>query len=214
MAITFACGCGKILRAGDELAGKKARCPQCASVVPIPGARADAAPADPGPTGSGSLYEVEEPPRPSSSSILRPRPPVVEGAGRPATPARPSAPKRAAPTKPKAGAVGESSLLEYSYLLLVFALIPLVVSLLSKEQKLDLQDRLARSIASAPPEEQKRIEGVFSREAVSLDEALAALPGGKLEGAHLARNSSTHWVYAAIAAAAFLLFLGLVFSTE
>jgi RsiW-degrading membrane proteinase PrsW (M82 family) len=128
--------------------------------------------------------------------------------------ARPSAPKSAAPTKPRAGAGEGSSLLEYSYLLLVFALIPLVVSLLSKEEKFDLGDRLARTVASASPEEQGRINLVLSRDEVSLDEALAAMPGGKLEGAHLARNSSAHWVYAAIAAVAFLLLLGLVFSTE
>ena len=40
------------------------------------------------------------------------------------------------------------------------------------------------------------------------------MPGGKLAGAHLARDSSAHWVYAGIAAVAFLAFLGMLFSVE
>jgi RsiW-degrading membrane proteinase PrsW (M82 family) len=213
MAISFACACGKTLRAADELAGKKTRCPQCSAVLSIPRAEVevDTAPVDPEPPPSSSLYEVETSLRPVSPSTFRSIPQVEEGPRRPQTP---SASKAAVATKPKSSAGGESSLLEYSYLLLVFALIPLVISLLSKDTNPDLQERLVKSIAKASPEEQQRIGSVLSRDDASLDEALAVLPGGKLDGAHLARNSSIHWAYAAIAAVGFLLLLGLFFSVE
>ena len=196
MAITFACECGKPLRAGEELVGKKTRCPHCSAIVQIPRAEADDELIPPEPDGSYQLHDDDARLRPSS-------PPAV----------RPPASKPVVPKKTGTEAGGGASLLEYSYLLLGLALIPLMFSLLGKEAKSDLQDRLARTIAQASPEEQKRIENVFSRE-VSLDEALAALPGGKLAGAHLSRDSSAHWAYAAIAAVGFLLLLGLLFSVE
>jgi len=34
--VTFSCGCGKELRARDELAGKKTHCPQCTAILRIP----------------------------------------------------------------------------------------------------------------------------------------------------------------------------------
>ncbi|MHB8973043.1 MAG: hypothetical protein ACYC3X_06995 [Pirellulaceae bacterium] len=60
MSIEFACSrCGQILRVGDEAAGKRAKCPQCQSVVPIPAARdsadASSAPAPP-PTDWDRLF--------------------------------------------------------------------------------------------------------------------------------------------------------------
>src|SRR5262245_47210614 len=36
MAITVKCSCGKCLQARDDLAGKKARCPGCGSVLTLP----------------------------------------------------------------------------------------------------------------------------------------------------------------------------------
>ncbi len=214
MAISFTCECGKALRARDDQAGKKARCPQCSATVTAPGpaaaavdidamaeaalgpppARAEAAPAS-------STYRIEEP----GPTAWTPPPGV------------PSRPKATSPTPAAASAAkraGDSSLLEYSYLLLAFALIPLMFSLLGKESGGDLPERLEKTIAAASPDEQKRIEALLSRQDVTLDEALAAMPGGKLAGAHLARDSSAHWAYAAIAAVGFLAMLGLLFSVE
>ena len=105
-------------------------------------------------------------------------------------------------------------MLEYSYLLLALALIPLVVSLLGQEAPLDLQERFARTIAAAPPEEQKRIETALAQDSIDLEEAIAAMPGNRLFGAHLARDTSIHWIYAAIATTGFLLLLSLCFSVE
>jgi hypothetical protein len=36
MSIAFQCGCGKQLKVRDELAGKRARCPACGEIVPVP----------------------------------------------------------------------------------------------------------------------------------------------------------------------------------
>ena len=36
MPITFACACGKTLRVPDASAGKRAKCPACAAVMPVP----------------------------------------------------------------------------------------------------------------------------------------------------------------------------------
>ena len=56
MPISVTCGdCGKGLKAPDALAGKKAKCPQCGSVVPIPAAVSDA-------------EEFEDDPAPAKSS--------------------------------------------------------------------------------------------------------------------------------------------------
>jgi hypothetical protein len=37
MPISITCACGKKIRANDNLAGKKIRCPGCQSIVPVPG---------------------------------------------------------------------------------------------------------------------------------------------------------------------------------
>src|SRR5260370_31611600 len=36
MPITLKCGCGKHLKVRDELAGKRARCPGCGTILPVP----------------------------------------------------------------------------------------------------------------------------------------------------------------------------------
>lgn len=47
MAIVFNCTCGKPLRAKDESAGKKTKCPHCGTVVSIPGAVRSTSPPSP-----------------------------------------------------------------------------------------------------------------------------------------------------------------------
>ena len=45
MSIAFSCACGRNLRAGPHLAGKKTKCPGCGAVLTIPAASEEAAPA-------------------------------------------------------------------------------------------------------------------------------------------------------------------------
>ena len=55
MAIEFRCTqCGKLLRTGDETAGKHAKCPQCGAVMTIPAAGGAAPP--PVPPGGGTPF--------------------------------------------------------------------------------------------------------------------------------------------------------------
>jgi RsiW-degrading membrane proteinase PrsW (M82 family) len=239
MAISFACGCGKLLKARDELAGKKAKCPDCGTVLEIPrpapaanledvaaGALQESTPAPaarrPVPDDVGS-YGLAEPDRTPASAT------DDETALRPARstyqPAPASAPRReaerpaaakafAAAPKPKASAESGASLLEYSYLLLVFALIPLMFSLLGKAERMDIADRIDKTLEKATPEQQGRALSVLSKGEVSIDEAIDAMPDGKLDGAHLPRNTYVHWVYAGIATAAFLLLITSFFTVE
>lgn len=230
MAISFACGCGKVLKARDELAGKKARCPECAAILEIP----RPAPAPAADIEDVAAYALQEgTPAPSSRPMptddddemaLRPVRSTYQPAPgsraeperpRPSTSWTPPASKSpSSPAKARAGTGSGSSLLEYSYLLLFFALIPLMFSLLGKEEKLDLDDRIVQTLEKATPEEVARAESAFKKGEVSIDDAIAAMPGGKLHGAHLARNTVTHWVYAGIATVAFLLLLTSFFTVE
>jgi hypothetical protein len=56
MAIVFNCTCGKPLRAKDDSAGKKTKCPHCGAIVAIPGAAR--VPATVGATSSGQVEAV------------------------------------------------------------------------------------------------------------------------------------------------------------
>jgi hypothetical protein len=43
MPILLTCACGRTLRAQDDMAGRKVKCPQCGSILPVPKPEADAA---------------------------------------------------------------------------------------------------------------------------------------------------------------------------
>jgi RsiW-degrading membrane proteinase PrsW (M82 family) len=225
MAISFVCECGKVLRARDEVAGKKAKCPQCGTVLLIP---------EPdGGYGLAELAPKHEPARGGfdDESALRPisrTAPIPTPPSPSANPPRPSldwsAPSRQKPAATSApsstsGGSGEHSLMEYAYLLLAFALIPLVISLLGGDDKSDVGDRIMQTLANATPEQLERAKPLLERlergdESVTKKDLLSAMPDGRLAGAHLAHDSTLHWVYAGIASVAFLLLISLFFSVE
>lgn len=219
MPISFACGCGKALRAGDELAGKRTKCPECGSILTIPKPEIDLSLDD------GLPYGLDEPdpaPKPESSSNLD-----DEFAVRPSTyHATPSPtrredewprPSKSRPTskpetyRPEQSGSG-SSIREYAYLLLVFALVPLIISHFVGDGETAFKDRLLQTMEKASPEEQERL--IQALQSDNKDQLWAALPGGKLEGAHLSHDSMLHWVYAGLATVGFLLFILLFFSVE
>src|SRR3954447_22277098 len=71
MAISFTCACGKALKARDEHAGKKTKCPQCGAILAIPSP--DLLPD----FDDGSGYALDEPappPRPTDNDELALRP--------------------------------------------------------------------------------------------------------------------------------------------
>ena len=98
--------------------------------------------------------------------------------------------------------------------------VPLAFSLLH-EGKENTVERLVRSLEkSAPPREEKPAgkqklgakernrapivvdEPTLSQ--ASFDDLITRLPGGRIEGAHLARKTFLHWIYALLAAGVFL----------
>src|SRR5258708_6793049 len=81
MPIEFRCGqCGKLLRTGDDTAGKQAKCPSCGSIQAIPTSSPGTAPAPgafpPLPSGLPDAPFASQPPAPVSP--LGDAPPAVE----------------------------------------------------------------------------------------------------------------------------------------
>ncbi len=231
MAISFHCGCGKLLRTREELAGKKAKCPECGVVVTIPtpsptptpaeepddlyGLLADprtekspAPAASPEADGYGLASGPEDEPQPSSPQRFRPS---VEA---PSTFRPTRAPAVARPRNLPEPVVSESSPREFLYILLILALIPLAFSLLQKDER-SIEDRLEKTMSQAPPEVEQRVKQLAGQEGAGLDDLLPAWPNGKLDdSAHLPRKTLVHWLYAVVAAIVFWSFALLLFPGE
>ncbi len=110
-----------------------------------------------------------------------------------------------------------SSPRESLYWVFLLTLIPLAFSLLGGQSE-DFGKRIERTIEHSPPEVQHRVEGVIARLEkgnATRDDLIRALPDGKIDAsAHLSRDSMVHWIYAAIASAAFLGIIAFFFSKE
>jgi RsiW-degrading membrane proteinase PrsW (M82 family) len=103
---------------------------------------------------------------------------------------------------------------EYLYFVLALTLVPLVFTVLAPKPK-SVQERLSAVLKQAPPETVARVEALRNQGNVEIDDVLVALPGGKLDAsAHLPRATWAHWVYAAMAAAAFWVFALVLFPGE
>lgn len=233
MPITFQCECGKKMRAQDSLAGKRTRCPNCSTVLTIPAAETSAdAPAPPSPSPiepdfdpetpyglepvAGTPYSLASNPGADSDPDLRALR-TVKDDDRPVSRGRArggSEPSTAA----AAATAGGKSPFEYLYLLLALALIPLALTLLAKDEG-SFKERLERTMENASPEVVARIQNlVATRENGDPDDfvenLIDALPGGRLTGAHLARRTITHWIYAAVASIAFWVLFMFLFPAE
>jgi hypothetical protein len=102
---------------------------------------------------------------------------------------------------------GSRGLGRYRYWLFALTLIPLTFSLLGEGES--LRSRIEKTIASQPA----IVEGL-RQDKSKVDAAehfFSLLPEDKIAGAHLARSSSIHWMYAILAAAAFLGLLTVLF---
>lgn len=199
MAISFACSCGKALRAKDEAAGKRAKCPQCGAIVNIP------APEVNDEAGEYALMPEEPAPAPFSPA----RPPLATtpfSQSSTFTSARGGEPQRFERTteEPPPTPPG-SPWRERVYWVLILAFIPLAASMAFKQD--DVKMRVVRTLQK----NEGAAKALVSDQGISMDDLLAALPEGKIEGAHLAYNTWVHWVYATIAAAGFFGLLMLMF---
>ena len=229
MPIAFSCSCGRAFRVAESAAGKRAKCSECGRVIVVPQPKLkDEPPTEDDaewqfpqsehgtdqrspPTGLG-----KEPPltfSAESAEVRRPKPdrPAVDGRAKQLAGQRH---KRLPSEKPS------TNLLDYGYWLLLVAFIPLAFSLLH-ESKDSVVDRLIRSLEkSSPPREGKNASKqklapkdkkgapITTEEPIlpqgSLEDLIARLPGGRIEGAFLSRNSPMHWLYALLAGGVFL----------
>jgi RsiW-degrading membrane proteinase PrsW (M82 family) len=197
MPISFTCSCGRSYRVAEGAAGRQFKCPKCGSMTLIAIPRKAKPQADPKP---------EAPPQPSS----QPGTPAADERARQLARDRY---KDLVPEKPA------TNLLEYAYWLLLLTFIPLAISLLQPKEE-NVGDRLVRSLQKALPPQEKSatkqkpaatekkgvplpLEEPLPRE-ISLNDLIARLPGGRIEGAWLPRKTFVHWAYALLAAGAFL----------
>src|ERR1041385_5179908 len=97
------------------------------------------------------------------------------------------------------------------YLFLPVALVPLIVSLLSSTNPESVAQRFAHTVSQLPETEQVKIKDSLSKQEASIDDVVMALPGHRIENAHLSRDSWRHWLYAAVSAGVFFAFLILIF---
>lgn len=179
MPIRFVCTCQKRLRAPDSLAGKQVKCPGCGTLLTIP----EAQPA------SHEMVAEQEPATPPKSSETYAPEPVPQK--RETTPA---------PDVERYRHIVEQkpvhSWRDFTYFILILALIPLGLSLFLKKD--DAMERLTRTLDRLPKGAQDRLAHLQEEE-----DLFSALPGGRIEGAHLPRHTFRHYLYAVLAAAAF-----------
>jgi RsiW-degrading membrane proteinase PrsW (M82 family) len=209
-------GCASKFKGSDKLQGKKVRCPDChanfvvrlsAQIAPsMPKAKSSIAP--PPIPAKTKPTSTPTPGRTLGSAQAMPMAPA-----RPVPPLQPAAapPTQAKHTPPKPLPIPKSSQISAFFsnkprlLYLAFALcfVPLVFQILTT--KSDVEERLTHTFASHP-ELEKKLENLKSK-----SDLFALFPDGRIEGAHLSYFSRTHWVYAAIAAAAFFVVCWLLF---
>jgi RsiW-degrading membrane proteinase PrsW (M82 family) len=226
VTISIKCpACSKTLKAPGEMAGKRARCPNCKQPVAIP-----AAPAPkelPKPENAFGLSPLG-----ASDSLLGPSPlealnPLVpqdnwstadlSGPMLTAPPSQRRASYIAPATTPTAG---------WRFWLFSLTLVPLALALLSPERgQIDWpgsSEEPTRSDESTPSEDPISIEApipdeetfdsdngeiIDNLEDMDLEDLVKLFPDNRLPGAHLARDSSLHWFYALAAGS---LFFGLI----
>lgn len=203
MPLSVVCSkCGKTLRAPDDMAGKRARCPHCKTVVqiPAPGPQIEKL-VEPAEEETYGLSQEAPPPRPTFVP-----PPVVARSAEEAyeqavtrtllDKERKKAARRSSSASGKATAgIAPAASAKSATLPWLFALtlVPLVFSLLARTD--NFEERLGRTV-EAHPELLSKLTG-------DRDEFLASLPEGRIDGAHLSSESWLHWLYAAIAAGFF-----------
>ena len=191
------CSCGQLVQVDDQEDGGQSECPGCGAVVKAP--------------ASGVAKTVDW----RSSEGLAASPRVPSGAG---WEGKAGADERNHPSTPKLiAADANPSPREYLYWGLLLALIPLGLLTLRDKKDVSVRDRITAMMREAQPEVKQRVKRLLETkgEQTELDDILTLLPEGKLDAqAHLPRETTWHWFYAAAAALGFWTLLLLLFPRE
>jgi RsiW-degrading membrane proteinase PrsW (M82 family) len=216
VSIHWRCECGKSLKAPENAAGKRARCPACGKVNQVPQPQAvEEVIAAPAPAADFDPYDIaDEPPPPAA------RAPAM----RRVAPASQSEAMTPPPYHRAVAAAGgaeddgdETSLSEnrsgrtwrdFTYLVLLLAMVPLIYSTFKPNGS--FVEILAQNV-KAHPEVGSKLLPVLEAETAGLDEIVNLFPHRKFDGALLARNSAMHWVFAIMAAGLFVTLLMFLF---
>ncbi len=232
MPIPVVCaGCGKRFKAPDKGAGKKVPCPACRATIAIPELLRpeedddyrleDLPPPPPAvkiPTPPPPQPAVKPKPAPTKQQLAQQAAETLAASGSPAAKAWVPPTKSSTP-----------NWLRHLHWCLALAMIPLAISVVVPDstEVSDAAEASPDSAAAADspgeppaseppadstepptsedteltPQEQEILEDMDP------DDLLRLLPGNKLPGAFLARDSYLHWLFALIAVAAFLTFL-------
>jgi hypothetical protein len=190
MPIVVTCECGKRFNVKDEFAGKRGKCPVCGHILVVPAPEA--------------TIPVEEEPEPEAA------PPPVQKVRREPTVARRA--DTAAPRRAEPAATANASVSVAIYWLFLLAFIPLGFSLFEKDKD-ELPRRLADTFTQVPEASRPKLERILNSEKATLDDLLDVLPEGRLDGAFLPRKTMMHWLFAFLAAGAFLGVILLLFPT-
>ena len=204
MPIPVSCGgCGRSFRAPDSAAGKKGRCPSCAAIVPIPAAELSpeiveddyqlAATPPEASVRSPAIEKAEEALRTASHAQMPAKRdlPGVTIADKPAMPGWVPTTVSATP-----------AWLRHLHWCLALAMIPLAFSvLLPHETQADLIERFRVSLANAP-----QVGNPNESSEISMEHLFLLMPGHKLQGAFLARDTWLHWGFALVSVALYMTF--------
>ena len=195
MSISWHCACGKSLKAPDGSEGKRARCPACGTINQVPRPEPERVIA--GGDDPFDLYSLAETPAPAvTPPAYRPPPPECEDEAED---------DGALPLSEPGGRTWR----DFTYLVLLLALLPLVVSSFSRD-KGTIFDRLDQSLKHHPEVEDKFAELAQSNKA-QMDDLIGVFPEHRLDGALLPRDTAMHWAFAGMSAAGFLTLLMFLF---
>jgi RsiW-degrading membrane proteinase PrsW (M82 family) len=195
MALSVKCpACGTGHKAPERAAGKTLACLACRSPMTVPSPE----PLDP----AAILLQDDEPsPSPFSTSTEEPAPESAPNQPR----ARKKTKTRDLASLPPLTTNDLPFWRRHLHWLLILALTPLIVSLLTEPDKAQLEDRIQESLDEATPEDKERIIQSLRR-AESLDEVVNAFPGQRLPGAFLSRSTLAHYLMALLAIVLYMTF--------
>ncbi|HEX3357228.1 MAG TPA: PrsW family glutamic-type intramembrane protease [Tepidisphaeraceae bacterium] len=200
MVIVVECQCGRKLRAGEQLAGRWVKCPQCGQGVFVTPAEAVIAP---GPVVSAPIVSAPVPPMnaaPVPKTTFTAMPSAFQG------PDYASGERRVKAAVSPSDRIlsAEKSWQGYVFWLLLLALVPLGVETFAGHESAG--ERFERTLENHP-ELQQRIHPDQRVTMRVLHRILDELPDHRLDGAMVGYDSMIHWPIAMAAAGVFFLII-------